>query len=271
MSYPIDAGDVRCHVLRDGTRPVSPRFVFKGYDDAIHGPFVRDHLDAAGMLDGRLTALLIEAPGGTVLVDAGMGAFGAEMGAGHVQEELTELGVQPWDVRTVVITHGHADHVGGLLGPRGEPIFADARHVIHRAEASYWASEEASALPRDAGVPAASAREALREAGLLDQIDDDVAVGSDVRVLPAPGHTPGHLAVVVAGAFLWAGDAVVSALNVSHPGWVSAADMDGPTNETTRARLLAMAADGSLLLGATHMPAEIRVRRDGDGFAVERS
>ena len=59
MSYAIDAGALRCHVLMDGSRPVSPRFVFKGYDEGVQGPWVLPHLDAEGRLPGRLTALLI--------------------------------------------------------------------------------------------------------------------------------------------------------------------------------------------------------------------
>jgi glyoxylase-like metal-dependent hydrolase (beta-lactamase superfamily II) len=149
----LDAGSVACHVLIDGWRTVSPRFVFQGYDDAVQGEFVRPYLDAEGKLPGRVAALLVESLDGLVLVDAGNGRFAPELDVGHVYEELDALGVHPWDVRCVIITHGHADHVGGLVGPRGEPAFPDARHVIHRVEAEFWSSAEAEALPNGAGSP----------------------------------------------------------------------------------------------------------------------
>ena len=73
----LDAAGVRCHVMIDGWRTVSPRFVFRGYTDDLQGPFVRPFLDADGKLQGRLAALLIESRDGVVLVDAGMGRFAA--------------------------------------------------------------------------------------------------------------------------------------------------------------------------------------------------
>jgi glyoxylase-like metal-dependent hydrolase (beta-lactamase superfamily II) len=267
MEQVIDAGGTRCHVLIDGWRSVSPRFVFRGYDDDVQGPFVRPYLDADGKLLGRYTALLIEAPDGLTLVDAGLGAFG-EGDGGRLHEGLDALDVRPWDIRSVVITHGHADHVGGLLGPRREPTFPDARHLIHRVEADYWASEAAAELPNDAGQPALLAMHALLEADLLDIVGGDADVGAGVRAIEAPGHTPGHLAVVINDAVVWAGDAIVTILGASHPHWSSAADMDPATSEATRRALLARAADEGLTLAGSHLMVVGTVERDGDAFAI---
>jgi glyoxylase-like metal-dependent hydrolase (beta-lactamase superfamily II) len=267
MSIPIDGGGIRCHVLSDGGRRVSPRFVFKDYDEAVQGPHVRGFLDAEGLLPGRLSALLVEAPSGPVLVDAGMGAFGGDLDAGHVGEELAALGVDADAIRTVVITHGHADHVGGLILGDGAPRFANARHLIHAAEAAFWTSDEASELPRNAGAPARVAITALRAVALLDEVHGDTAAAPGVQIVGATGHTPGHLAAVVGDSFLWAGDALVAGLNVAHPEWTSAADMDHAASEATRRRLLAMVADRRLRLGAVHMPVMGTVRRTDAGFA----
>jgi glyoxylase-like metal-dependent hydrolase (beta-lactamase superfamily II) len=267
----LDAGGVPCHVLIDGWRTVSPRFVFAGYTDDVQGELVRDLLDDDGKLAGRFSALLIEAPEGPILVDAGNGRFAPEVDGGHLPEQMAAVGVAPEDVRCVVITHGHPDHVGGLVTPGDEPAFPNARHVIHRAEAEFWPSPAAAALPNDAAAAATTALRSLLQAGLLDTIEGAARVTSAVEAIDAPGHTPGHLAVVVNEAMLWAGDAFVSQLNVPHPEWVSASDMDGPTNEATRRRLLERAADAGLTLAASHMPVAGRVDRAGAGFALRAS
>lgn len=265
----IDAGGVRCHVVIDGHRAVSPRFVFRGYDEEIHGRFVGPHLDSEGKLRGRFACLLIEAPEGPVLVDAGVGRFAPELDAGHTLERLDELGVAPTEVRAVVITHGHADHVGGLIDANDSPVFTEARHLVHIREASFWTSPEALGLPGGAGVPAAKALQALADASLLDMLEGGARVARGVDIEEAPGHTPGHLAVIVNGALLWAGDSIVSQLNVPHPEWVSAADMDGEQNERTRRELLARAAEENLVLAGAHLPVVGRVARDGEAFALD--
>ncbi|HEX6843912.1 MAG TPA: MBL fold metallo-hydrolase [Actinomycetota bacterium] len=260
---------IATHVLIDGWRRVSPRFVFRGYDDDVQGPFVRPFLDEDGMLPGRFAALLVEAPEGPLLVDAGLGRFAGDHDAGHLLDELAALGVRSTDIRTVVITHGHPDHVGGLTTTAGDPVFADARHVLHAAEAAWWRSDAANGLPGDAGAPARAALDALDATGLLDTIDGDAAVARGVRAVAAPGHTPGHLAVAIEGALLWTGDAIVAPLNVTHPHWVSAADMDPGGSEATRRSLLARAADEGLVVAGAHLPVQLHVRRDGNGFAAD--
>ena len=247
---------------------MSPRFVFAHYDDAVQGAFVRPYLDEDGKLPGRFSALLIEDPDGPILVDAGNGRFAPGLDAGHVREQMARVGVEASDVRCVVITHGHPDHVGGLVADGDEPAFPNARHVIHRVEAEFWSSPAAAALPNEASAAAAIALDSLLDAGLVDTIEGDARISSTVSAIEAPGHTPGHLAVVVHEALLWAGDALVSQLNVPHPEWVSLSDMDGVTNEATRRRLLERAAAAGLTLAASHMPLAGSVVRTVTGFEL---
>jgi glyoxylase-like metal-dependent hydrolase (beta-lactamase superfamily II) len=106
------------------------------------------------------------------------------------------------------------------------------------------------------------------QADLLDVIAEDIDIGPRVRAIAAPGHTPGHLAVVVGGALLWAGDAIVSPLNALHPEWVSAADMDAAGSEATRRALLERAVEEDLVLAASHLPIAGPIARAGNAYEI---
>jgi glyoxylase-like metal-dependent hydrolase (beta-lactamase superfamily II) len=241
---------------------VSPRFVFAGYDDDLQGPFVRPHLDADGKLYGRFAALLIEAPEGLVLVDAGLGTFAGDLDAGHLHEELNTLGVRPWDVRVVVITHGHADHVGGLLGPRKEPAFPDARHVMHRREADFWASDAAADCRTTPANPPSRAPPCCRPSARHDRRGHrHRAEGPRHAARPATSRSWWV-------TLLWAGDAV-SPLNASHPEWVSAADMDAAGSGRRRAFERAVRED--LVLAASHLPIVGAIARAGNAYEIADS
>ena len=210
--------------------------------------------------DGRLGVpygfLLVRTPDDVVLVDTGLGPHEHPMGgtSGGLEAALAAEGVAPADVGVVVITHSHLDHIGGLCD-EGRPRFAAARHVMARAE---W--EWCESASTDGQLPP------IERAGLLELVDAPAEPVPGVRLLPAPGHTPGHLAVELDGGVLFLADAVIDVLHVEHPDWPMTFDEDPAQSEATRRALLGRAADEGLLVISSHVRAAGTVERAGRDF-----
>ena len=129
-----------------------------------------------------------------VLFDTGNGANGFVRGrtAAGSRRSSASAGFKPEEIDVVVLSHGHPDHVGGVM-EGGKPLFPNARYVIAGIEYDFWAPEgkhsgemeKLAALFRANVVPVAE-RITFIKAG------DEVVPG--IRALEAYGHTPGHLA-----------------------------------------------------------------------------
>jgi glyoxylase-like metal-dependent hydrolase (beta-lactamase superfamily II) len=103
---------------------------------------------------------------------------------------------------------------------RRRPVFSRASHVIWSVEYDFWTSEASDSLPEMLTLPPRTQLPAIREAGLLDPIDEEGEILPGVRLLFAPGHTPGPVALEVADddeSFLYLADAVLHELNFEHP------------------------------------------------------
>jgi glyoxylase-like metal-dependent hydrolase (beta-lactamase superfamily II) len=198
-------------------------------------------------------AFAVVMPDDTVtLVDLGVGtarspAASWAPGAGTLPQGLADLGVDPADVTTVVLTHLHEDHVGWVLGTAGTPLFANAVHVVQTTEVSAVAED---AVIREATV------DPLRAAGLLREVDGLTTLREGVVLEPTPGHTPGHQSVWLSSGddqLLLTGDVLVHAVQLLFPEVSYAAEDDPLVAAATRARVYAEAERRGAELATAHL------------------
>lgn len=208
----------------------------------------------------------LEAGGLRILVDTGIGNGKARanpawngLGTDYLRR-LTDAGFPPDRVDLVITTHLHTDHVGWnthLAGGNWTPTFPHARYLTSRTEWDHWAGVEMDRarrqMFRDSVDP-------VRDSGQYDRVDvsgHGYEVADGVRLVPAPGHTPGQVAVRVCGTertALITGDSIHHPVQMSHPHLTSCVDTDAQQAVRTRRRLLDSLADTDTLLLGTHFP-----------------
>jgi N-acyl homoserine lactone hydrolase len=113
----------------------------------------------------------------------------------EIGPQLRSMGIEQGDIRTLLLTHLHTDHAGGLPHFRGTETLVSgsdyrlARSLVGRLLGYLpnrwpeWFSPEPVAFRPDSFGP-------------FEQ-SSKVTQSGDVVIVPTPGHTPGHVSVVV--------------------------------------------------------------------------
>jgi glyoxylase-like metal-dependent hydrolase (beta-lactamase superfamily II) len=242
----VTVGNVEVIALIDMVSPSSAARVYAETADRL-GEY-QDLLDASGNVVLTFACFLLRADGRTVLVDTGNGPEAQ----GKLMEELAAAGVRPDEVDAVVFTHLHGDHTGWNLDrASGAPIFSKARYLVPRGD---WDHYRAQNPPPKSFTRDIAPLEAL---GNLDLIDGEHEISASLVTLHTPGHTPGHLTVVVASQGQHAyviGDAFLTPIDVAEPDWVTTWDwLPAPVRETRR-MLISRIEHANPLVAASHLP-----------------
>lgn len=201
-------------------------------------------------------ALYIDTGTHHVLIDTGAGT---ELGTGlaKLSQNLAAIGIQPQDIDTVIITHAHPDHIGGIVASTGQLTFPNAQYYISEAEWQFWMAPTVNLssllIPNQfkQGIIAAARKHLRAITSRVHCFQPDQEIIPGIVVIAAPGHTPGQSAlkiesvssqlIVVADVFF------NEAFDLEHPDWQTGFDLDPQQAAETRRRLLNQVANDDLL------------------------
>ncbi len=205
---------------------------------------------------------LVRSQGRTILIDTGYGPGPIDYIGGLRGELMADLAgkkIDPGDVDTVFLSHLHVDHVGWNTtddGGRLVPTFPNARYLAHQADLDHFRKPEIQAAARYPYI--AQCVEPLVDLGVFDACSGDTDLTSEVKAFHTPGHTPGHMSVLVSSMgqrALIQGDVLIHPAQVTEVGWSPIFDGDFDLAASTRRKLLdQVESDGTTVISC-HFPA----------------
>ncbi|MEP7314401.1 MAG: MBL fold metallo-hydrolase [Pseudomonadota bacterium] len=236
--------------------------------------------------DGRMIlsfqAFVLRSRGKTVMIDTCIGADRQREYdvfcnlQSTFLEDLTAAGYPPGEISAVLCTHLHFDHVGWntrLVDGKWVPTFPQARYLFGRTEWQHWKNL------RDTGGyhhvdHIADSIDPVMEAGLVEFIDPDYKVTDEVSLIPTPGHTPGHVSVLIRSEGQQAvitGDMMHHPIQLAAPEILANFDMDKPQGAQTRAEFIKRFSDTGTLIIGSHFsdPTAGTIVRDGKSWKLE--
>jgi glyoxylase-like metal-dependent hydrolase (beta-lactamase superfamily II) len=224
----------------------------------------------------HISALFIKTPKHRIMIDTGLPS-GVRADSGMLVENLRTAGIRPEDIDTVILSHGHLDHIGGNIDSKGKPTFPNARYVMNKKEFEFWTSKpELKELPE-------KIRNELLDAvnkNLLPLKDSMSVVESGIDIIPgiqyldSPGHSPGHCCLLIssgADQMVYAADVIHNSLQLIRPDWKAAFDLYPDQAVESRTKMLNRVISMNAKMFACHFafPCVGKIVKKGDIYAWE--
>jgi glyoxylase-like metal-dependent hydrolase (beta-lactamase superfamily II) len=260
--YRLKLGEFQITAVSDGFFELPTNSIATNVPEEERKAYFNAHFISLDKFRLQASPLLINTGAKFVLVDTGVGPDnGWAPGAGRLGQTLNAAGIDPEAIDTLVLTHGHVDHIGGLVDrATGALRFPKAEVVLSDVELDIWTAADAATRVPEWAVGNLESTQRIF-AALRDRLRP-IKAGSDVvtgiQSLDTRGHTQGHLSLLVGSGrdvLLVTGDAIANIhIAFERPDWQIIWDHDREQGARSRVRLLDQSVADRLLVTGYHYP-----------------
>lgn len=239
-----------------------------------------------GKLSVSIHSLVVDTPSAKLVVDTCIGngrdrepfSIMSNLSTSFL-EDLSAAGYPPESINYVLCTHLHLDHVGWntrLVNGKWVPTFPKASYLMDKKDVALYgtiAENHKDAFMQMQRRTFADSVQPVFDAGLAKPVEGPAQVCDGVRLVPTPGHTPGHCSVLIESKgekALITGDFMHHPIQFHDAALSISADEDNNAAIATRRRVFAEYADTPTLIIGTHFagPTAGKLVRDGDAYRL---
>ncbi len=259
----LKIGEVHITGLTDGSVSFDPRALFPDETLEVWEPYYDRFPEyfSGQFFQNNLGSFVFTSGDKRILADSGFGPHGEMLGhpaPGELINDFERNGIDLESIDTVFLTHLHGDHVGWNLRedlPDRPRTFPNARYTVHEADWNHFTTDE---LLNDElrGEPTRRSVVPLEESGVLDLMDGETELAPGITAFPTPGHTPGHMSLLIASnneRALLVGDILGSPMQATETDFRYWPDWDGPMGIEARRNILDQAEDTDAVVIGSHL------------------
>lgn len=263
----FNVGDFEVTVLQDAVFPLDAAILGANAAEGEVDALLAASNLPTGSVSATVNVLLVNTGDQLVLLDTGNGAAAG----GKLLPTLELIGVAPEDINAVILSHFHPDHINGVSAG-GAPVFPNAAYYFPQAEWDFMQNAPADS-PAAQTIQAATAQlQPVIDAGNLNYYAADAEIIPGISSVAAPGHSPGHSALLIQSGEAQLLNIVDTAINavvsLARPDFAAAFDAIPEQAAESRRAVLGRAAEEGLQIFGYHFPFPGigYVSADGDAF-----